>query len=136
VTLASLLTSSRRSCGELAAVGVAGTQSFSTGKGCFSAAVAGSQPVAAGPSRVAAKRVKMPMSESNGHVLLDVPYQGNGWWLVGVLFPVLVLYHVLSRARSRRKAGMPVDVRALILVCIFALGFFALSLFQILTHEW
>lgn len=76
------------------------------------------------------------MNEGNGHVVLDVPYQGNGCWLAGALFALFLLFYAISRARSKHKAGMPVDIRATICACLIALLLAAVSLFQVLTHEW
>ena len=74
------------------------------------------------------------MTETNGHVIVDVPYQGNAWWIVLGLGSLFILYGVVSGARSKRKAGLPVDTGALIFACIFFLSFFALAVFQVLSH--
>ena len=76
------------------------------------------------------------MTENDGHILIDVPYQGNWWWLAGGLFSAWLIYYVLLTTRRKRKAGIPVDIRAAIAACLVALLLTAVSLFQVLTHEW
>ena len=68
-------------------------------------------------------------------MLLDVPYQGNAWWAFLGLGSLVMLFYVLWGARKKRKAGLPIDVRGIIAACIFFLGFFALSLFQVFSHQ-
>ena len=51
---------------------------------------------------------------------------------LGSLF---MLSYVVLRARKRRKAGLPVDVRGTVGGCIFLLVFFAIALFQVLSHQ-
>jgi hypothetical protein len=75
------------------------------------------------------------MMESNGHVVLDVPYQGNGWWLILGIGSLFMLYRVLSGARKKRKTGLPIDTPSLIFALVFFLGFFVVALIQVLTHQ-
>ena len=72
--------------------------------------------------------------EVSRHVLLDVPYQGNGWWVFVGVFSIVLLIRVLLGFRRKRNAGQPVDVRTVIAACIVFLGFCAVALFQLLTH--
>jgi hypothetical protein len=68
-------------------------------------------------------------------MLLSAPYQGNGWWAMFGLGSLCMLSYVLLRARRRRKAGLPVDVRDTIVGCLFFLGFFTIAVFQVLSHQ-
>lgn len=68
-------------------------------------------------------------------MLLSAPYQGNGWWAMFGLGSLFTLFYVLLRARRRRRAGLPVDVRDTIVGCVFLIGFFAVAAFQVLTHQ-
>lgn len=69
-------------------------------------------------------------------MLLSVPYQGNVWWALFALGSLFALSYVLLRVRRGRRAGLPVDVQGLIITCVALLGFFAVSVFQVLTHKW
>ena len=75
------------------------------------------------------------MRQSDRHVILDVPYQGNAWWVVVGLGSLVLLAYFLWRVKGKRKVGLPVDVRAVIVACIFFLGVFALAVFQVLSHQ-
>ena len=68
-------------------------------------------------------------------MLLSPPYQGNGWWIVLGMGSLFMLSHFLLAARRRRQAGLPVDTRATVGACVFCIGFFALALFQVLSHR-
>jgi hypothetical protein len=74
------------------------------------------------------------MVESGRGVLLNTPYQGNEWWMVMGCCSLFLLYHALSDAWSKRKAGLSVDIRAVIAVCIFILAFLKLAVSQVMTH--
>lgn len=58
--------------------------------------------------------------EVNQHVILDSPYQGDGIWIVFVVFSLFLLFFPLLAARRRRNAGQPVDVRELIAGCLIS----------------
>jgi hypothetical protein len=73
--------------------------------------------------------------EVNRHVILDRPYQGDGIWVFFVLFSIFVVVRILLGARRKRNAGQSVDVRTVIVACLFFLGFCALGLFQLLSHH-
>lgn len=75
------------------------------------------------------------MTGGNGHLILDVPYQGNGWWAVVGLGSLFLLTYILFRVNGKRKAGLPINVQGVIVACIFFLGVFALALFQVLSHQ-
>jgi hypothetical protein len=68
-------------------------------------------------------------------MLLSQPYQGNAWWVFFGLFSLTLLGYVLSSARSRRNVGLPLDTRGIVVACIFFLGFVAVSIYQLLTHQ-
>jgi len=36
---------------------------------------------------------------------------------------------------AKAQAGLPVDTRATVGACVFCIGFFALALFQVLSHR-
>jgi hypothetical protein len=66
----------------------------------------------------------------------DVPYQGNAWWALGGLGSLLMLSQVLLGAWRKRKAGLPVDARGIIVACVFFVGIFIIALLQVLSHQW
>ena len=72
----------------------------------------------------------------NRHVILDRPYQGNGWWIFLGLFSLFLLFRALRGFRQKRDAGRPADARTAIAAVIVFLGFFAVACFQVLTHQW
>ena len=69
-------------------------------------------------------------------MLLSVPYQGNGWWAFLGLGSLFALSYFLLGVRRRRRAGLPTDVQGAIILSAFLLGFFAVAVFQVLTHKW
>ncbi len=75
------------------------------------------------------------MTEVNRHVILDVPYQGNGWWAIVGFFSIILLFRVLLGFRRKRNAGQPVNVRTVIAACIVFLGFCAVAIFNVLSHQ-
>lgn len=75
------------------------------------------------------------MNEANRHVILDVPYQGNGWWIFVAAFSIFLLVRVLLGFQRKRNAGRTVDVRTVIAACITFLGFCAIALSQLLSHR-
>lgn len=75
------------------------------------------------------------MRGNNGHLLLDVPYQGNWWWAVLGCGSLLMLSYALLRVKRKRKAGLPVDILDVVVPCVVFLGVFALALFQVLSHR-
>jgi hypothetical protein len=68
-------------------------------------------------------------------MLLGGPYQGNAWWIGFGLFSLFLLSQYLLNVREKRKAGMPVPTEKIIAACIFLLGFIAVAVFQVLTHQ-
>ncbi len=68
-------------------------------------------------------------------ILFSDRYQGNGWWIFFALFSLFILSQILLGVRRKRNAGMPVDSGEIITVCIFCLGFIAVAIFQVLTHQ-
>ena len=68
-------------------------------------------------------------------MLLSPPYQGNGWWIFSGIGSLFMLCHFILAARRRRRAGLPVDTRATLGVCLFCLGFFAIAVFQVWSHR-
>ena len=67
-------------------------------------------------------------------MLLNVPYQGNAWWaFFGIGFLAILAYYLLG-VRGRKKAGLPIDVRMVVGLCLWYLALFAFALFQALTH--
>ena len=75
------------------------------------------------------------MTGNNGHLLLDVAYQGNWWWALLSCASLLMLGYALFRVKRKRKAGLAVDSIDIIVPCVFFLGIFALAVFQVLTHR-
>lgn len=73
---------------------------------------------------------------TNHHVILDLPYQGNGWWAILGLGSFFMLSRVLLEVRGKRTAGLPVDIPAAVAKGIFFLGLIALAIFQVLSHRW
>jgi len=73
--------------------------------------------------------------EGNQHVVLDLPYQGDGIWIVFVVFSLFLFLRQLLAARRKRNAGQPVNVRALIAGCLISLGFCAVGIYQLWTHH-
>jgi hypothetical protein len=73
---------------------------------------------------------------TNHHVILDLPYQGNGWWAILGLGSLFMLSRILLGVRGKRTAGLPVDIRTAVAKGIFFLGLFALAVFQVLSHQW
>jgi hypothetical protein len=71
-----------------------------------------------------------------GSQRLGVPYQGNGWWAFLGLGSLFALSYFLLGVRRRRRAGLPIDVQGAIILSAFLLGFFAVAVFQVLTHKW
>ena len=73
--------------------------------------------------------------ESAGHVVLDLPYQGDGVWASLAILSILVIFGSLLSARRRRNAGEPVDFRAVLARCTVFFVFCAIALFQLVTHH-
>ena len=69
-------------------------------------------------------------------MLHSISYQGNRWWALIGLGTLFLLSYLLLETRRRRRAGLPVDVQGIIIVCAVLLGFFAVAVFQVLTHKW
>jgi hypothetical protein len=61
-------------------------------------------------------------------------YQGNMWWIGGGLFSLFMLSQSLWDAWRKRKVGIPVDVKFVVGLSLIFLLFFALSVYQVLTH--
>jgi hypothetical protein len=74
------------------------------------------------------------MAENGRGVFFNAPYQGNGWWIVVGLVSLFMFSRALSHAWSKHKDGLPVDIRAVVFICIAFLGFFAFAMFQVITH--
>jgi hypothetical protein len=53
---------------------------------------------------------------------------------IGV-FSVFLLFRVLLGTRRKRKAGHPVDIRAVTAVCLLSLGSCVVALSQVLSHQ-
>jgi hypothetical protein len=68
-------------------------------------------------------------------MLLDVPYQGDAWWTFFGLGSLAMPAYFLLSARRKRKAGVPIDIRMVIGLCLWWLAFSAFALFQVLTHR-
>jgi len=67
--------------------------------------------------------------------MFSASYQGDAWWIGFGLFSLFMLSQVLLNARGRRKAGIPVPAEEILTPCIFCLGFVAVAVFQVLTHQ-
>jgi hypothetical protein len=61
-------------------------------------------------------------------------YQGNAWWIFASLFSLFLLFQILWRAWQKRKVGIPVDVESVAALSLCFLIFFALAIYQVLTH--
>lgn len=75
------------------------------------------------------------MTEANAHMLVDVPYQGNAWWAFLGIGSLVMLSYFLLGVRRKRKAGIPIDVRMVVGMSLWFLAFFALALYQVLSHQ-
>jgi hypothetical protein len=56
-------------------------------------------------------------------------------WIGFALLSLFLLSQVLWGVWQRRKAGMPVDVKAVVGVGLGFLLFVALAMFEVLTHD-
>jgi hypothetical protein len=68
--------------------------------------------------------------------LLNHGYDGNGWWAGLILLFLCGIIRLLRTLRSKRPDGSKVEVRQVIVMVVFFLGFIALATYQILTHPW
>jgi hypothetical protein len=68
-------------------------------------------------------------------MLFSPAYQGNAGWAGFGLFSLFLLAQVLLGARRRRNAGRPVDTRDTLRGCIVCLLFFAVAMYQVLSHQ-
>ena len=62
-------------------------------------------------------------------------YQGNMGWIGFGIFSLFLLSQILRGAWRKHKAGIPVDVRGVVGLSLCFLLFFALAIFQVLTHD-
>jgi hypothetical protein len=67
--------------------------------------------------------------------MLSHGYQGNAWWIAWAVFVLFLLSQSILDIRRKRKAGFPIDPRAIIRACLFFLGFVAIAIYQVLTHQ-
>ena len=67
-------------------------------------------------------------------MMLSQHYQGNGWLVAFALFSLFMISQILLGSWRKRKVGMPVDVKAVVGVCLAFLLFVAFAIFQVLTH--
>jgi hypothetical protein len=76
------------------------------------------------------------MNESNGHVFVGIPYQGNAWWsFMAIIMTVAFLNSLLGNWRDR-KAGRGIDVQAVMVKSIIFLILVSIPLFQVFSHSW
>jgi hypothetical protein len=66
--------------------------------------------------------------------LLSHGYDGNGFWAASGLFALGLLGYILFTYRRKRKLGDEIEIRKVIFISLFCLGFVCQSIYEILTH--
>jgi hypothetical protein len=68
-------------------------------------------------------------------MLFSPHYQGNMWWIGSAIFSLFLISQILWGAWRRHKVGIPVHVAAVAGLSLWILLFFAMAIFQVLTHD-